>query len=84
MLVESRSNITKFYLPFREIEDTDFDNIIEKTNDAIPWSTIKNMTRIKNPTLEDIYSVFGISPSMHLIVAAFDKQDLRNYHDSTR
>ena len=51
---------------------------------SLPWDTIGNATNLANPRLHDIYDIFGINPEMHLIVAAFNKYDLRRYHTHIR
>lgn len=71
-------------IPPRKIEEDQFRDIIMKTYLALPWDTISNSTNLKNPRLHDIYDIFGINPEMHLIVAAFNKYDLRRYHTHIR
>ena len=70
--------------PRREIEDVDFENILTKTYHALPWQTISNQSKLDDPALSNIYQIFGINPEMHLIVAAYNKKDLRKYHSHVR
>lgn len=70
--------------PLREVEEVEFENILTKTYHALPWETISDQSKLDNPALSDIYNIFGINPEMHLIVAAYNKQDLRKYHSHVK